>query len=89
MRMEQTQHQPVNTSLTLPDWIFLILVALAIYAVVLLGHEAYKEGMKTELTKRNGEQLAAALGLWAMVFLSVAIMGAAIIGGKRGGLFKV
>jgi iron(III) transport system permease protein len=40
-------------------------------------------------TLGNGEQLAAALGLWAMVFLSVAIMGAAIIGGKRGGLFKV
>ena len=59
MHMEQTQHQPVNTSLTLADWIFLILVALAIYAVVLLGHEAYKDGMKTEVTKRNGEQLSA------------------------------
>jgi hypothetical protein len=57
--MEQTQQQPVNTSLTLSDWIFLILVGLAVYAVVLLGHEAYKEGMKTEVTKRNGEQLAA------------------------------
>lgn len=37
----------------------------------------------------NGVQLAAALGMWAMVFLSVAIIGAAVIGGKRGGLFKV
>jgi iron(III) transport system permease protein len=37
----------------------------------------------------NGVQLAAALGMWAMVFLSVAIVGAAVIGGKRGGLFKV
>ena len=37
----------------------------------------------------NGTQLAAALGVWAMVFLSVAIMGAAILGGKRGGLFRV
>ncbi len=37
----------------------------------------------------NGVQLAAALGIWAMVFLSVAIIGAAVIGGKRGGLFKV
>lgn len=55
--MEQTQHQPVNTSLTLADWVFLILVGLAIYVVVLLGHEAYKEGMKTEVTKRNGEFL--------------------------------
>ena len=33
--------------------------------------------------------LAAALGVWAMVFLSIAIMGAAILAGKRGGLFKV
>ena len=40
-------------------------------------------------TLGNGTELAAALGVWAMVFLSVAIMGAAIIGGKRGGLFKV
>ncbi len=37
----------------------------------------------------NGTELAAALGVWSMVFLSVAIMGAAILGGKRGGLFKV
>ncbi len=37
----------------------------------------------------NGTELSAALGVWAMVFLSVAIMGAAILGGKRGGLFKV
>ena len=37
----------------------------------------------------NGTQLAAALGVWAMIFLSVAIMGAAILGGKRGGLFRV
>ena len=40
-------------------------------------------------TLGNGVQLAAALGFWAMVFLSVAIVGAAVIGGKRGGLFKV
>ncbi len=40
-------------------------------------------------TLGNGTQLAAALGVWAMVFLSVAIMGAAVLGGKRGGLFKV
>ena len=40
-------------------------------------------------TLGNGVQLAAALGVWAMVFLSVAIIGAAVIGGKRGGLFKV
>lgn len=40
-------------------------------------------------TLGNGTELAAALGVWAMVFLSTAIMGAAILGGKRGGLFKV
>jgi iron(III) transport system permease protein len=40
-------------------------------------------------TLGNGTELAAALGVWAMVFLSVAIMGAAILGGKRGGLFKM
>lgn len=40
-------------------------------------------------TLGNGTELAAAIGVWAMVFLSVSIMGAAILGGKRGGLFKV
>jgi len=40
-------------------------------------------------TLGNGTELAAALGVWAMVFLSVAVMGSAILGGKRGGLFKL
>lgn len=40
-------------------------------------------------TLGNGTELAAALGVWAMIFLSVAIMGAAVLGGKRGGMFKV
>jgi len=40
-------------------------------------------------TLGNGTELAAALGVWAMVFLSVAIIGATLLGGKRGGLFKV
>jgi iron(III) transport system permease protein len=40
-------------------------------------------------TLGTGTELAAALGVWSMVFLSVAVMGAAILGGKRGGLFKV
>jgi len=40
-------------------------------------------------TLGNGTELAAALGVWAMVFLSTAIIGAAVLGGKRGGLFKV
>jgi iron(III) transport system permease protein len=39
-------------------------------------------------TLGNGHELAAALGVWAMVFLGIAIVGAAAIGGKRGGLFK-
>lgn len=39
-------------------------------------------------TLGNGHELAAALGVWAMGFLSIAIVGAAMIGGKRGGLFK-
>lgn len=34
----------------------------------------------------NGTELAAALGVWAMAFLSTALIGAAILGGKRGGL---
>ena len=40
-------------------------------------------------TLGNGTELAAALGVWAMVFLSVAILAAAVLAGKRGGLFKV
>ena len=40
-------------------------------------------------TLGNGTELAAALGVWAMFFLSTAIMGAAVLAGKRGGLFKV
>lgn len=40
-------------------------------------------------TLGDGTELAAALGVWAMVFLSIAIMGATVLGGKRGGLFKV
>jgi iron(III) transport system permease protein len=40
-------------------------------------------------TLGNGHELAAALGVWAMVFLGIAIVGAAGIGGKRGGLFKM
>jgi iron(III) transport system permease protein len=40
-------------------------------------------------TLGNGTELAAALGVWAMAFLTISIMGATILGGKRGGLFKV
>ncbi len=37
----------------------------------------------------NGHELAAALGVWAMLFLAIAIAGAAALGGKRGGLFRM
>jgi iron(III) transport system permease protein len=40
-------------------------------------------------TLGNGHELSAALGVWAMVFLGIAIAGAAGIGGKKGGLFKM
>jgi iron(III) transport system permease protein len=40
-------------------------------------------------TLGNGTELAAALGVWSMAFLSVAVIGAAVLGGKRSGLFKV
>lgn len=37
----------------------------------------------------DGHELAAALGVWAMVFLAISIAGAAALAGKRGGLFRV
>lgn len=37
----------------------------------------------------NGYELASALGVWAMVFLGVSIIGAAVLGGKKGGLFRM
>ncbi|MFD0895057.1 iron ABC transporter permease [Luteolibacter ambystomatis] len=40
-------------------------------------------------TLGNGTELAAALGVWSMAFLSVAVIGAAVLGGKRGGIFKL
>jgi iron(III) transport system permease protein len=40
-------------------------------------------------TLGNGHELAAALGVWAMVFLGISIVGAVVLGGKRGGLFRL
>ncbi len=40
-------------------------------------------------TLGNGHELAAALGVWAMVFLSISIIGAVVLGGKKGGLFRM
>ncbi|HCN80012.1 MAG TPA: ABC transporter permease, partial [Verrucomicrobiales bacterium] len=37
----------------------------------------------------NGYELASALGVWAMIFLGISIIGAVILGGKRGGLFRM
>ncbi len=37
----------------------------------------------------NGHELAAALGVWAMAFLAISIIGAVVLGGKKGGLFKM
>lgn len=41
-------------------------------------------------TLGNGHEIAAALGVWAMIFLAIAISGAFILVGKRsGGLFRI
>ena len=40
-------------------------------------------------TLGNGHELAAALGVWAMVFLGISIVVAVLLGGKKGGLFKL
>lgn len=37
----------------------------------------------------NGYELASALGVWAMVFLGISIVGAVRLAGKKGGLFKM
>lgn len=40
-------------------------------------------------TLGNGYELASALGVWAMVFLGISIVGAVMLAGKRGGLFRM
>lgn len=40
-------------------------------------------------TLGNGYELASALGVWAMVFLGISIVGAVLLAGKRGGLFRM
>lgn len=44
---------------TFQDFIFVILVLSAVVIVAILGHEAYLDAMKTEITKKNGEDLSA------------------------------
>jgi hypothetical protein len=49
----------VKTTPTFSDWIF-ILVLLSILSLVgIMGHDAYLQAMKTEVTKKNGEDLSA------------------------------
>lgn len=40
-------------------------------------------------TLGNGYELASALGVWAMIFLGISIVGAVFLAGKRGGLFRM
>ena len=40
-------------------------------------------------TLGNGYELASALGVWAMGFLGISIIGAVLLAGKRGGLFRI
>lgn len=80
--MEQIQQHPVKTSPNFADWIFILLVALAVYVVALLGHEAYKEGMKTEITKKNGEEFAAWMTAAAAKRFNADFEHAACAGGK-------
>jgi len=40
-------------------------------------------------TLGNGTELAAALGVWSMVFLTTSIVGATVLGGTRGGVLKL
>ena len=40
-------------------------------------------------TLGNGYELASALGVWAMIFLGISIVGAVLLAGKRGGLFRM
>jgi hypothetical protein len=37
------------------DWLFIFALCLSVLAVAWVGYLAYKEGVKTELTKRHGE----------------------------------
>jgi len=54
-----TVKRKVKATPTFADWIFILTVFLVLTSVGILGHDAYLEAMKTELTKKNGENLAA------------------------------
>ena len=48
----------VKTSPTFQDWIFILIVLLILSVVARLGHDAYLEALNTEISKKNGEELA-------------------------------
>lgn len=59
--MESTQPhaaEAVKTTPTLADWIFILIVLAILTLVANLGHSAYLEAMHTEISKKNGEDIA-------------------------------
>ena len=46
---------PTTGQPTLTDWVFLISMLVMLALVAWVGYLSYQEGMKTEVTKRNGE----------------------------------
>ena len=80
--MEQIQQDPVKTSPTFADWVFILFVIGALYVVADLGHDAYLEGMKTEITKKNGEEFATWLTEAATNRFKADFEHAACMGGK-------
>lgn len=58
--MSTNQTQPkIKTTPTLADWVFILILICVLTSVGILGHDSYLEAMKTEVTKKNGEELAA------------------------------
>lgn len=53
------QRRSSSKGFTFQDFIFVIFVLSALVLVGFLGREAYLDAMKTEITKKNGEDLAA------------------------------
>ena len=44
---------------------------------------------QTDFANGQSAEFTAALGVWAMVFLGISIIGAVVLGGKKGGLFRM
>ena len=47
-----------SPGLNTTDWLFVLSIFVALGLVAYLGTHSYKDAMKTETTKRNGEALA-------------------------------